>query len=70
MKLAVNLTMGDMMVAFAEGMALAKVSGLSADDFTKVVGLGALAAPMFGLKVWSQPVGCHNEPLPLRVPGT
>ena len=51
MKLAVNLTMGDMMVAFAEGMALAKVSGLSADDFTKVVGLGALAAPMFGLKV-------------------
>ena len=51
MKLAVNLTMGDMMIAFAEGMALARCAGLSSEDFTKVCGLGAIAAPMFALKV-------------------
>ncbi|KAK9826638.1 hypothetical protein WJX74_007313 [Apatococcus lobatus] len=66
MKLAVNLTMGDMMVAFAEGMALAKVSGLSADDFTKVVGLGALAAPMFGLKGPSMAKEQYPTAFPLK----
>ena len=36
MKLVVNMVMGTMMASFAEGLALAKKAGLSADDFIEV----------------------------------
>eukprot|EP00240_Pyramimonas_obovata_P015367 CAMPEP_0118933128 /NCGR_PEP_ID=MMETSP1169-20130426/11367_1 /TAXON_ID=36882 /ORGANISM="Pyramimonas obovata, Strain CCMP722" /LENGTH=281 /DNA_ID=CAMNT_0006875855 /DNA_START=122 /DNA_END=967 /DNA_ORIENTATION=+ len=50
MKLVVNMVMGSMMGAFAEGMALADVAGLSQEDLLEVLSLGAMANPMFALK--------------------
>ncbi|KAK9806870.1 hypothetical protein WJX72_005566 [[Myrmecia] bisecta] len=50
MKLVVNMVMGNMMAAFAEGLTLAEKAGLSKQDVIDVVGLGAIAAPMFALK--------------------
>jgi len=50
MKLVVNMVMGTMMASFAEGLTFAEKAGLSKEDFIKVSGLGAIAAPMFGMK--------------------
>lgn len=50
MKLVVNGTMGAIMTAFAEGMALAERSGLKQGDLLDVLGLGAMACPMIALK--------------------
>lgn len=50
MKLVVNMVMGSMMAAFAEGLSLAEKSGLKKSDMLEVVKLGAIAAPMFALK--------------------
>lgn len=50
MKLVVNGVMGAMMTALAEGAALAGAAGLSHDDLLEVLGLGAMACPMFALK--------------------
>jgi len=50
MKLVVNMIMGSMMGAFCEGMALADKAGLSQGDLLEVLGLGAMANPMFSLK--------------------
>eukprot|EP00879_Flechtneria_rotunda_P023470 GHRR01024826.1.p1 GENE.GHRR01024826.1~~GHRR01024826.1.p1 ORF type:complete len:256 (+),score=98.14 GHRR01024826.1:252-1019(+) len=50
MKLVVNMVMGSMMGAFAEGMALADKAGLQQPDLLEVLGLGAMANPMFALK--------------------
>lgn len=50
MKLVVNMTMGSMMAAFAEGMSLADKAGLKQDDLLDVLGLGAMANPMFAMK--------------------
>lgn len=50
MKLVVNMVMGSMMASFAEGITLAEKVGLSKQDFLDVVKLGAIAAPMYGLK--------------------
>lgn len=50
MKLANNLVMGVMMAAFAEGIALASVSGLDLSQFLEVLDAGALSNPMFRLK--------------------
>lgn len=51
MKLIVNMIMGSMMSSFAEGMALADKGGLSQDDLLEVLSLGAIAAPIFAMKV-------------------
>lgn len=50
MKLVVNMTMGSMMGAFCEGMALAEKSGLEQSQLLEVLDLGAMANPMFKLK--------------------
>ncbi|WIA09375.1 hypothetical protein OEZ85_008781 [Tetradesmus obliquus] len=50
MKLVVNMVMGSMMGAFCEGMALADRAGLAQSDLLDVLGLGAMANPMFALK--------------------
>lgn len=43
--------MGTMMASFAEGLELAKQVGLDQQDLLDASGLGAIAAPMFALKV-------------------
>lgn len=50
MKLVVNMVMGSMMAAFAEGLSLAEGLGLERQDLLDVVALGAIASPMFALK--------------------
>ncbi|KAF8073093.1 NPF8.3 [Scenedesmus sp. PABB004] len=50
MKLVVNMVMGSMMGAFCEGLALADKAGLAQADLIEVLGLGAMANPMFALK--------------------
>jgi glyoxylate/succinic semialdehyde reductase len=47
--------MGTMMASFAEGLALAKRAGLSQEDLLEASGLGAIAAPMFAMKVHGRP---------------
>eukprot|EP00638_Chattonella_subsalsa_P000925 CAMPEP_0117752648 /NCGR_PEP_ID=MMETSP0947-20121206/11743_1 /TAXON_ID=44440 /ORGANISM="Chattonella subsalsa, Strain CCMP2191" /LENGTH=311 /DNA_ID=CAMNT_0005571355 /DNA_START=184 /DNA_END=1119 /DNA_ORIENTATION=- len=50
MKLVVNMIMGTMLTSLAEGMDLAKASNLSQTDLLEILGLGAMANPMFKLK--------------------
>lgn len=50
MKLVVNLIMGGMMTAFAEGLGLARNAGLDPIDLDNVLAAGALANPMFAVK--------------------
>ena len=50
MKLVVNMIMGAMMGAFAEGMALTEKSGLSQQMLLDILDLGAMSNPMFRLK--------------------
>lgn len=50
MKLVVNMTMGSMMNAFAEGLMLAGRSGLNPQTLLDVLDLGAISNPMFRLK--------------------
>lgn len=48
------MLMGTMMASFAESLVLAEAAGLSKKDLVEVVGLGAVAAPMYALKVTPQ----------------
>jgi 3-hydroxyisobutyrate dehydrogenase-like beta-hydroxyacid dehydrogenase len=50
MKLVINMIMGTMMTAFAEGLSLGKKSGLNMNDIIEVLDHGAIANPMFRLK--------------------
>ncbi|KAG1673672.1 hypothetical protein FOA52_010540 [Chlamydomonas sp. UWO 241] len=50
MKLVVNMVMGSMMGAFAEGMTLADKASLKQSDLLEVLSLGAMANPMFAMK--------------------
>lgn len=50
MKLVINMIMGSMMAAFAEGLTLAERVGLDKQDVIDVAALGAIAAPMYALK--------------------
>ena len=43
--------MGTMMASLAEGVTLAQACELPAKDVIEALGLGALAAPMFAVKV-------------------
>ena len=51
MKLVLNMIMGTMMASLAEGVTLAQACDLPAKDVIEALGLGALAAPMFAIKV-------------------
>jgi len=46
-KLVVNMIMGTMMGAFAEGLALGKAANLPLDQLLQVLDLGAMSNPMF-----------------------
>eukprot|EP00529_Nitzschia_sp_RCC80_P042615 CAMPEP_0113484690 /NCGR_PEP_ID=MMETSP0014_2-20120614/24095_1 /TAXON_ID=2857 /ORGANISM="Nitzschia sp." /LENGTH=317 /DNA_ID=CAMNT_0000378307 /DNA_START=356 /DNA_END=1309 /DNA_ORIENTATION=+ /assembly_acc=CAM_ASM_000159 len=49
-KLVVNSLMGTMLAAFGEGLALSESMGLDPSTMIEVIGQGAIATPMFGLK--------------------
>jgi len=49
-KLVVNVTMGSMLGAFAEGLELTQLSGLDQTQMVEILGLGACANPMYKLK--------------------
>lgn len=49
-KLIVNMIMGTMMGAFAEGMALCSAADLPQDQLLQVLDLGAMACPLFKMK--------------------
>lgn len=51
MKLVVNMMMGTMMTTLAEGLALTQKAGLQQKQMLEVLGLGAIAAPMYSMKV-------------------
>lgn len=50
MKLVINMIMGSMMTAFAEGLSLGDKSGLEKEAILEVLGQGAINNPMFQLK--------------------
>lgn len=58
--------MGTMMAAFCEGMALADASGLRQGDLAEVLGLGAMACPMFALKAASVQARAYPPAFPLK----
>lgn len=66
MKLVVNMVMGTMMASFAEGLTFAEKAGLSKEDFIKVSGLGAIAAPMFGMKGPGMSANKYPTAFPLK----
>jgi glyoxylate/succinic semialdehyde reductase len=66
MKLAVNQVMGSMMAALAEGLVLAEASGLKKEDMVEVLGLGAMACPMFKLKGPAMAARAYPPAFPLK----
>ncbi|KAL6763321.1 hypothetical protein V8C86DRAFT_2498832 [Haematococcus lacustris] len=66
MKLVVNMVMGSMMGAFCEGMALAEQAGLAQGDLLEVLGLGAMANPMFAMKGPSMQAHAYPPAFPLK----
>mmetsp|Transcript_21782 Transcript_21782/g.37153 ORF Transcript_21782/g.37153 Transcript_21782/m.37153 type:complete len:297 (-) Transcript_21782:612-1502(-) len=66
MKLVVNMIMGSMMNAFAEGMALADKAGLAQPDVLEVLSLGAIANPMFAMKGPSFKTASYPPAFPLK----
>ena len=66
MKLVVNMIMGSMMGAFAEGLTLAEKSELDPKTLLEVVSLGAIASPMFALKGPSMVAGTFAPAFPLK----
>ena len=51
MKLLLNMVMGTMMASLSEALTLAAACDLPSKDVVEALGLGALAAPMFAIKV-------------------
>jgi len=66
MKLAVNMVMGEVMLALCEGLALAGKAGLSGEDLLEVLAAGAVANPMFALKGPKILGGDFEAAFPLR----
>ncbi|KAF8058451.1 GLYR2 [Scenedesmus sp. PABB004] len=66
MKLVVNAIMGAQMAGFAEGLALADKLGLESKDVIDVVGLGAIACPMYALKGPAMAAGKYPTAFPLK----
>lgn len=58
-KLVVNMIMGTMMASLGEGMAIADRAGLDLPNLIEILGLGAMANPMFALKVRGLPIRTH-----------
>ena len=67
-KLVVNSVMGTMLAAFGEGLALTQSVGLDANTMVEIIGLGAVAAPMYGLKgpKMSKTPSDHTVNFPLK----
>jgi len=66
MKLVVNMVMGSMMGAFAEGLALSEKSDLDPATLLQVISLGAIAAPMFAMKGPNMVNGKFAPAFPLK----
>lgn len=66
MKLVVNMIMGSMMNAFAEGLELADKSGLDPLALLDVLDLGAMANPMFKMKGPSMIQSNYSPAFPLK----
>jgi len=66
MKLAANMVMGTMLSALSEGLDLAQEAGLDPKTFAEVLGLGAMANPMFNLKAPQMISGSHPPNFPLK----
>lgn len=66
MKLVVNMIMGGMMVAFAEGLGLAARSGLAVNELLEVLAAGAVACPMLALKGPQMAAGDFAVSFPLK----
>ena len=65
-KLVVNSLMGTMLAAFGEGLALSESMGLDPSTMIEVIGQGAIATPMFGLKGPKMVKKDHAPNFPLK----
>ncbi|KAL8129250.1 hypothetical protein V2J09_018405 [Rumex salicifolius] len=66
MKLVVNMIMGSMMNAFAEGLELSDKSGLDPQALLQILDLGAMANPMFKMKGPSMIQNNYSPAFPLK----
>ncbi|ACN15974.1 putative oxidoreductase family protein [Desulforapulum autotrophicum HRM2] len=66
MKLVINMIMGTMMTAFAEGLSLGDKIGLKKTAILDVIAQGAINSPMFQLKGPSMTVGDFTTAFPLK----
>lgn len=66
MKIAVNMCMGEMMVAFSEGIALTEACDLDPSTFVEIVGLGAMACPMYKGKGPNMVANTFSPQFPLK----
>lgn len=66
MKLVINMIMGSMMTAFAEGLALGDKIGLTMTDVLEVLAQGAIHNPMFQLKGPLMANGSYSAAFPLK----
>ena len=66
MKLVINMVMGTMMTAFAEGLSLGDKVGLKQDDIIEVLAQGAINNPMFQLKGPLMAQGNYGPAFPLK----
>lgn len=66
MKLVINMIMGTMMSAFAEGLSLGDKAGLKQQDIIEVLAQGAINNPMFGLKGPLMAEGNFQVAFPLK----
>lgn len=66
MKLVVNMIMGSMMAALAEGLGLSKKAGLRQEDLLAILNQSALASPMIALKGPSMVAERFDPAFPLK----
>ncbi len=66
MKLVINMIMGTMMTAFAEGLSLGEKLGLDMTDIIDVLAQGAINNPMFQLKGPLMAEGKFDPAFPLK----
>jgi len=66
MKIVVNMIMGSMMVALAEGASLAESCGLSTETLNEILGLGAMNSPLFSMKLPNMISSQYEAHFPLK----
>ena len=66
MKIVINMVMGTMMTAFAEGLSLGDKAGLEKTDIIDVIAQGAINNPMFQLKGALMSEGNFAPAFPLK----